>query len=57
MTKAEEKRMEKAKALRYRKPAVKDLNLASIREQLTEIEEACGTCTGTARARTAGTRC
>lgn len=42
MTKAEEKRMEKAKALRYRKPAVKDLNLASIREQLTEIEEACG---------------
>ena len=41
MTKAEEKRMEKAKALRYRKPAVKDLNLASIQEQLTEIEEAC----------------
>ena len=40
MTKAEEKRMEKAKALRYRKPAVKDLNLASIQEQLTEIEEA-----------------
>lgn len=41
MTKAEEKRMEKAKALRYRKPAVKDLNLASIQEQLTEIEDAC----------------
>ena len=41
MTKAEEKRMEKAKALRYRKPAVKDLNLVSIQEQLTEIEEAC----------------
>lgn len=41
MTKAEETRMEKAKRLRYRKPAVKDLNLASIREQLTEIAEAC----------------
>jgi hypothetical protein len=41
MTAAAEKRREKAKALRYRKPAVKDLNLASIQEQLTEIEEAC----------------
>ena len=42
MTKAEEKRREKARQLRYRKPAVKDLNLEAIREQLTDIEEACG---------------
>lgn len=41
MTKAEEKRREKARLLRYRKPAVKDLNMWSIREQLTEIMEAC----------------
>lgn len=41
MTKAEEKRREKARALRYRKPAVKDLNIAEILEQLTEIEEEC----------------
>lgn len=41
MTKAEEKRREKARALRYRKPAVKDLNIPEILEQLTEIEEEC----------------
>lgn len=41
MTKAEEKRAEKARHLRYRKPAVKDLNLASIQAQLTDIAEAC----------------
>lgn len=41
MTKAEEKRREKARQLRYRKPAVRDLNLGAIQEQLTEIEEAC----------------
>lgn len=41
MTKAEEKRREKARALRYRKPAVRDLNLASIQEQLSDIEEEC----------------
>lgn len=42
MTKAEEKRREKARNLRYRKPAVKDLNISEILIQLTEIEEACG---------------
>lgn len=41
MTKAEEKRREKARALRYRKPAVRDLNLASIQEQHSDIEEEC----------------
>lgn len=41
MTKGEEKRREKARALRYRKPAVKDLNIAEILEQLMEIEEEC----------------
>lgn len=41
MTKAEEKRREKARQLRYRKPAVKDLNWSEIVTQLTEIEEAC----------------
>lgn len=41
MTKAEEKRREKARALRYRKPAVKDLNIAEILEQLSTIEEEC----------------
>jgi len=41
MTRAEEKRREKARALRYRKPAVKDLNIAEILIQLTEIKEAC----------------
>lgn len=41
MNAAAEKRREKARGLRYRKPAVKDLNLASIREQLSDIEEAC----------------
>ena len=41
MTKAEEKRREKARALRYRKPAVKDLNISEILIQLTEIEEEC----------------
>ena len=41
MTKAEEKRREKARNLRYRKPAVRDLNLDAIREQLCEIQEAC----------------
>lgn len=41
MTKAEEKRREKARALRYRKPAVKDLNIPEILAQLTEIEEEC----------------
>ena len=42
MTAAGEKRREKARALRLRKPAVRDLNLESIRCQLTDIEEACG---------------
>lgn len=41
MTKVEEKRREKARALRYRKPAVKDLNISEILIQLTEIEEEC----------------
>ena len=41
MTKAEEKRREKARNLRYRKPAVRDLNLDAIREQLAGIQEAC----------------
>jgi len=41
MNAAAEKRREKARNLRFRKPAVKDLNLASIQEQLTDIEEAC----------------
>ena len=41
MTKAEEKRREKARLLRFKKPAVKDLNLAAIQYKLTEIEEAC----------------
>ena len=41
MTKAEEKRREKARNLRYRKPAVRDLNLASRQEQLSDIEEEC----------------
>ena len=41
MNAAAEKRREKARNLRFRKPAVKDLNLGSIREQLTDIEEAC----------------
>ena len=41
MTQAEEKRREKARALRYRKPAVKDLNIAEILEQLSTIEEEC----------------
>ena len=40
-TSAAEKRREKARALRFRKPVVRDLNLESIREQLTDIEEAC----------------
>lgn len=41
MTKAEEKRREKARQLRYRKPAVKDLTLDSIQEQLADIIEEC----------------
>lgn len=41
MTQAEEKRREKARQLRYRKPAVKDLNISEILIQLTEIEEEC----------------
>ena len=41
MTKAEEKRREKARQLRFRKPAVRDMNLTEIRIQLSEIEEAC----------------
>ena len=41
MTTTAEKRREKARQLRFRKPAVKDLNLIEIRIQLTEIEEAC----------------
>ena len=41
MTKAEEKRREKARQRRYRKPAVKDMNLTDIRIQLSDIEEAC----------------
>ena len=41
MTKAEEKRREKARALRYRKPAVLEFHWDGIEEQLTEIEEEC----------------
>lgn len=41
MNAAAEKRREKARNMRFRKPAVKDLNLGSIREQLSDIEEAC----------------
>ena len=41
MTKAEEKRREKARQRRYRKPAVKDMNLQEIQYQLSDIEEAC----------------
>ena len=37
----EEKKREKAKQLRYRKPAVKGLNLWEIRERLDEMMEAC----------------
>ena len=37
----EEKRREKARNLRYRKPVVRDLNLESIRCQLSDIQEAC----------------
>lgn len=37
----EEKRREKARLLRYRKPAVKDINLEAIQCQLYDIAEAC----------------
>lgn len=36
-----EKRIEKARNLRYRKPIVRDLNLYKIQEDLQEIMEAC----------------
>lgn len=38
---AEETRREKAKALRYKKPVVKDLNLMNIKEELWDIQEEC----------------
>lgn len=38
---AEEQKRQKAKALRYKKPIVKDLNLETIQEELWEIQEAC----------------
>lgn len=41
MTKAEEKRREKARQLRYRKPVVLEFHWDGIQEQLTEIEEEC----------------
>ena len=39
--KADEKKREKARQLRYKKPIVKDLNLWQIREELDEISEEC----------------
>lgn len=39
---AEEKRREKARNLRYKKPMLKDLNLESIRWQVNEMYSACG---------------
>lgn len=41
MQTAEEKRREKAKQLRYRKPIAKDLNLDTIREELWDIQGEC----------------
>lgn len=38
---ADEKRREKARQMRYKKPIVKDLNFDSIRDYLYEIQEAC----------------
>lgn len=38
---ADEKKREKARQLRYKKPIVKDLNLWQIREELDEISEEC----------------
>lgn len=38
---AEEMKKEKAKALRYKKPIVRDLNLMSIKETLYDIQEEC----------------
>ncbi len=38
---AEEKRQEKARQMRYKKPIVKDLNYNSIKEYLWEIQEQC----------------
>ena len=40
MTKAEEKRREKARQLRYRKPVVLEFHWDGIQQQLQEIEEA-----------------
>ncbi|MBR1391064.1 MAG: hypothetical protein IJ567_06440 [Lachnospiraceae bacterium] len=41
MNKAEETKREKAKQFRYRKPIVRNINLASIREELNDIEYEC----------------
>ena len=38
---AEEKRREKARNLRYKKPVLKELNLDAIRDELNEMTEAC----------------
>lgn len=38
---AEETKREKARALRYKKPIVRDLNLMSIKETLYDIQEEC----------------
>ena len=38
---AEEKKIEKARNMRYRKPIVRNLNLESISEELWEIQEEC----------------
>ncbi len=40
---AEETKRFKARQLRYKKPIVKDLNLYSIKEELWDIREECGT--------------
>lgn len=41
MTKAEEKRREKARQMRYRKPVVLEFHWDGIQQQLQEIEEEC----------------
>ena len=40
-SKAEETKRQKAKQLRYKKPIVKDLNLATIQEELWDIQDEC----------------
>ena len=39
MTKAEEKRIEKARKMRYKRPIMKEMNLFTIRENLEKISE------------------